>query len=122
MDLLSVVLCCTDASTTLRVTGELDVCSAHVLSDAVSRAVQIPGTVLALEMSGVGFIDCAGIGALLDVVSKLERLPVQLLLVNASPCVQAIIFHCGLSHRFDFVIDTAELPVLDLPLPRPASM
>jgi anti-anti-sigma factor len=48
-------------------TGELDVASVSVLTGHLEQPGAACGTRLVAEMSGLGFCDCAGLGALLGI-------------------------------------------------------
>ena len=78
--------------TLLKVVGELDVATAPVLGDACRRA----GSPLALDLSGVTFVDGTGIGSLADLAAAHP----EMVLVALSPMVERLIDLGGLADRF----------------------
>ena len=49
----------------VRVVGELDLASASWVRDRIARAAHNPAREVVVDLSGVSFVDCAGLGALL---------------------------------------------------------
>ena len=74
------------------VSGELDIASAVAMSDEVLRAAFVNGGRVELDLSGVTFIDCGGLRALLHL-----RRSVPVLIVAVSPAVQRIVARCDAS-------------------------
>ncbi|MDP9219911.1 MAG: STAS domain-containing protein [Actinomycetota bacterium] len=103
MILLNVVDASTDGAALFRVTGEVDMSTARLLSDAITAADLIPGSDVSLDMSGVAFMDCAGVAALVDIRGAFYQLGIQLRIVNPSRAVERIITLCGLCDYFCFV-------------------
>ncbi|PZS24956.1 MAG: hypothetical protein DLM59_20940 [Pseudonocardiales bacterium] len=111
---LSVVGSSSGGPTTLRVAGEIDVTTAQALRVAITGAAAVPGSELAVDMSGVTFIDCAGVDALVRAGDQLDRLCIQLQIVSPTLCVERILFLCELGHHFLFVYPVGRA-VLALP-------
>ena len=61
---LSVQLRCSSPVPVVAVGGELDLESGPCLAECLRSLLQARGPVLALDLAGVRFIDCAGVGAL----------------------------------------------------------
>jgi anti-anti-sigma factor len=55
----------------VRVVGELDLASAPELRDRIARAADDPTCEVVVDLSGVSFVDCAGLGALLTAQAQL---------------------------------------------------
>jgi anti-anti-sigma factor len=71
--------------------GELDVESGLYLAGWLRWLLQARGPVLALDLAGVRFIDCAGVGALVASFRAARQDGGQLLVVALSPCARRII-------------------------------
>lgn len=114
MILLNVIDASRDGDTLFRVAGEVDISTAQLLCDAVTSADVIPGSAVSLDMSGVAFMDCAGVAALVDIGDALYQLGIRLHINNPSPAVERIIMLCGLRDYFCFVylLEPASLQAL----------
>ena len=55
----------------VRVVGELDLASASWVRDRIARAAHNPAREVVVDLSGVSFVDCAGLGALLGAQTQL---------------------------------------------------
>ena len=77
--------------------GDLDIASASVLSTALAVLADLGSRRVVLDLSGVAFMDCAGLGALLDADT---RLPGGLVLVGPSAPVRRLLGLTGLTDRF----------------------
>ncbi|HEX5332944.1 MAG TPA: STAS domain-containing protein [Cellulomonas sp.] len=55
----------------VRVVGELDLASASWVRDRIARAARNPAREVVVDLSGVSFVDCAGLGALLSAQAQL---------------------------------------------------
>jgi anti-anti-sigma factor len=71
--------------------GELDVESGRWLVGWLRWLLQARGPVLALDLAGVRFIDCAGVGALVASCRAARQDGGRLLVVALSPCARRII-------------------------------
>ena len=71
--------------------GELDVESGPWLVGWLRWLLQACGPVLALDLTGVRFIDCAGVGALVASCRAARQDGGRLLVVALSPCARRII-------------------------------
>lgn len=88
--------------TFLTVNGELDVATADELRQAgVDALTPITGT-LRIDLSGVPFIDSAGLGALIGIRNAAGS-SVTVLVQNAQPQVRRVLEITGLDHIFESV-------------------
>jgi anti-anti-sigma factor len=76
--------------------GELDLESGPCLADWLRSLLRARGPVLALDLSGVRFIDCAGVGALLASCRAAREGGGRLFVVALSQCARRIIELTGL--------------------------
>lgn len=83
---------------------DLDVASAPVLASALRVLGDLGVPSVALDVSAVTFMDCGGLGALLDADARLEG---GLRLVRPSRAVLRLLSLVGLTGRFD----TTDVPV-----------
>jgi anti-sigma B factor antagonist len=88
------------------ISGEIDIQSGPQLRDQLLRAIRRHGARLALDLSGVTFIDCAGINALLAARRYAQLKGGWLRVIEASPRVQRVL---ALT-RLDHVLMPAALP------------
>ena len=71
--------------------GELDLESGPYLAGCLRSLLQARGPVLALDLTGVRFIDCAGVGALVASCRAARQGGGQLFVVALSPCARRIV-------------------------------
>jgi anti-anti-sigma factor len=71
--------------------GELDLGSGPCLAGCLRSLLQARGPVLALDLAGVRFIDCAGVGALVASCRAARQGGGQLFVVALSPCARRIV-------------------------------
>jgi anti-anti-sigma factor len=82
----------------IAVYGELDVATAPTLDDTLSRT---DGQAVQLDLSGVSFIDPAGLGALLAAKRDIDDRGGRLVIVNASWPVRRLAQLSGTSQDLD---------------------
>lgn len=75
----------------IEVRGEIDVCSSPQLRDQLLWVIHRHGARLTLDLGGVTFMDCAGIGALLATRRRAQFNGGWLRIGRASPRVQRIL-------------------------------
>ena len=81
-----------DTSIDVVLAGELDMAAAFWLEPQLEGLLDTPGIrTVALDLAGVGFVDSAGLGALLSIREQAERLGIQLTLVRMSAPVQSLL-------------------------------
>ncbi|MFY9932688.1 MAG: STAS domain-containing protein [Streptosporangiaceae bacterium] len=90
---MSVRLCIRpgDGGTVVAISGEVDVCTEAPLQQSLLRIIRECGAKLMLDMSGVSFIDCAGLRALLLTRRRAEMRGVFLRLIATSAAVRRVI-------------------------------
>lgn len=93
---LSMRLCPQSPVPTVGISGEIDVESGPCLAGWLRSLMRAWGPVLALDLTGVRFIDCAGVSALLATRRIALRDGGSLHVIAASPCVRRIIRITGL--------------------------
>ena len=89
---MSVTLCVRpgDAGATVAISGEVDVCMEDQLQHCLLQVIREYGARLALDMSGVSFMDCAGVRALLATQRRAEMRGGFLRLIATSTAVRRI--------------------------------
>jgi anti-anti-sigma factor len=87
-----------DASVEIRPAGDLDMAATFKLEPEVERFLAQDGVrQLVLDLTDVRFIDSAGIGALLAIRERAERLRVDLALTNVPAHVERLLELTGTS-------------------------
>jgi anti-anti-sigma factor len=89
---MTVTLCIRpgDGGTIVAISGEVDVCTEAALQQALLRIIRERGARLMLDVSGVSFMDCAGLRALLAARRRAEMCGGFLHLIAASAAVRRI--------------------------------
>ncbi len=80
-----------DGGTIVAISGEVDVCTEAPLQQALLRIIRECSARLMLDLSGVSFMDCAGLRALLATRRRAELRGGCLRLIAASAAVRRII-------------------------------
>lgn len=80
----------------LRLQGELDVASRDRLRSAISSALENHPPLLVVDLSGLAFIDCAGLSVLVWAHKHLAGRGHRLLITGANPAVQRLLHLTGL--------------------------
>jgi anti-sigma B factor antagonist len=88
---------CPGTPPVVKIGGEIDVLSAPDLREELLRLMRRRGPQLALDLSGVTFMDCAGIGALLATRRRAQLEGGWLRIVRASPPARRTIGLLGLA-------------------------
>ena len=78
--------------------GELDLCAAELLSQLHPDLLTRAASCVSVSLADVGFIDAAGIGALIRLRNELHRAGGRLLLTHAGDGVARVFRHAGLTH------------------------
>ena len=96
-----------------RVLGEVDVSSAEELQACVLRAYASSGTPVTLDLSGVRFMDCAGLNALLRIRARMfaPDLPRDLRLSGLTRQVARLLAVSGAAALFETSAPTQDLSV-----------
>ena len=79
-----------DGGTIVAISGEVDVCTEAPLQQALLRIIRERGARLMLDLSGVSFMDCAGLRALLATRRRAEMRGGFLRPIAASAAVRRI--------------------------------
>ena len=80
-----------DGGTIVAISGEVDVCTEAPLQQALLRIIRERSARLMLDLSGVSFMDCAGLRALLATRRRAELRGGCMRLIAASAAVRRII-------------------------------
>ena len=80
----------------LRLVGELDVGNRDLLRNAISRALEHAPRMLVVDLSGLGFMDCSGLGVLVKAHEQLTEDQRQLVITGSQPIVRRLIRVAGL--------------------------
>ena len=80
---------------TLRVDGDLDLASAPLLMDRAVPVLGPGGGELTVDLTGVGFCDSTGIGALIKLRQRCDQSGWRLRTVNLQPPVRRIVVDFG---------------------------
>jgi anti-anti-sigma factor len=86
------------------ISGEIDILTVPQLRERLLHVIRRHGPQLALDLSGVTFIDCTGINALLSVRRRAGLEGGSLRVLRASPCVRRVI---ELTHLAPVLMPTA---------------
>jgi anti-sigma B factor antagonist len=91
--IMSVTLCVRpgDGGTIVAIGGEVDVCTEAPLQQSLLRIIRECGAKLMLDVSGVSFMDCAGLRALLATRRRAELRGGYVRLIATSAAVRRII-------------------------------
>ena len=105
-----------DDGTVVVVSGEVDVCTEVSLQQALLRIMREHGARLLLDVSGVSFMDCAGLRALLMTRRLAAMRGGSVCLIAESPAVHRIIDLLGVRDVFPVCERLAELSAVLLSL------
>lgn len=61
-----------DSSTVLRLVGEIDLSSAHLLVEAIDEAIEGGATTIVLDFAGVTFVNSTGLGTMVAATKRLR--------------------------------------------------
>ena len=85
------VAVCPGVPLIVEIRGEIDVQSAPGLRDELLRVIRRHGSLLALDLAGVTFMDCAGINVLLATRRRAQLEEGSVRVIRASPRVRRTI-------------------------------
>jgi anti-anti-sigma factor len=91
-----------DASGAYRVTasGEFDATNRGSFLDCARLALDDPAcAALRVDLSGITFMDCSGMGALINISSECRARAITPTLYSSAPAVTRILTICGLDHE-----------------------
>ena len=75
----------------LRIRGELDLSTEQHLTWTVEQAIVQHCTVVAVDLTGVRFIDCSAVGTLVGAVHRLREVSGELVVTGVSPQVRRLL-------------------------------
>ena len=104
-----------DHGTTARVGGEIDVCVAEPLQDALLRIMRTHTPRLLLDLREVSFIDCAGLRALMLTRRRAALRGGSVHLIGASAAVRRVLDLAGLQDAFP-ICGPSETPMAMVPV------
>jgi anti-sigma B factor antagonist len=84
----------------MRVTGELDAATSPRLRRCLSELAELGAHDFALDLSGVTFIDCAGLGALVSAKKRMRSVGGDVRVVAASRNVRRVLTLTGFARVF----------------------
>ncbi len=84
----------------MRVTGELDAATAPRLRRCVSELAELGVDELLVDLGGVSFFDCAGLGALVSAKKRLRAVGGDVRVVSASRGVRRVLGLGGFAEAF----------------------
>jgi anti-anti-sigma factor len=95
------------------VVGEVDLATAQVLREGLLHVLRTrPPAVLDVDLSGVTFLDCAGIGALVAIHNAAVAGGCQMRVTGARPIVRRILDVTGLLSILTAPSDQAQRPAM----------
>ena len=100
------------------VSGELDHCSAHLLTDALAVLELSGARVWTLDAAGVTFCDGGGVTALLAVRRAAAGRGRDLYLVRTSHCIRRLVALVGLDDVLSVSTPAAPMSLVRVPLQR----
>jgi anti-sigma B factor antagonist len=84
----------------MRVTGELDAATAPRLRRCLSELAELGVDDFALDLGGVSFLDCAGLGALVSAKKRMRAVGGDVRVVSASRTVRRVLTLTGFARSF----------------------
>jgi len=91
------------STATVSVSGEFDLAVADDLSHVLHRALEERPKILVLDLSGVTFVDCAGVRAVLAAQRHVEAHGAQLSIIPAPERVHRVFVLAGVAATLPFV-------------------
>jgi anti-sigma B factor antagonist len=96
--------------TVIRVNGELDLHTSPQLREHVLGLVDDPPVRIALDLSGVGFMDSSSLGTLVTCLKRVRERDGRLVLVGVTGSPMKVFTLTGLDRVFDIVSSPDNLP------------
>jgi anti-anti-sigma factor len=90
------------SSVRLRLDGEVDVSTAHLVEDALLPALDLRCTRLIMDLADVEFMDSSGIRVLVVTRNALDERGAEMVIVDAKDHVRRVFELSGLSGAFTF--------------------
>jgi anti-anti-sigma factor len=105
---LVVVQAHTDGADILSLVGELDAATAARFVSQAGDALRGGAKRLFVELEGVGFVDSAGLAALLNVLRRATAQKARMVLVGTPPQVRDVLAQTRLDREFSFAPTIAD--------------
>jgi anti-anti-sigma factor len=90
------------SSVRLRLGGEVDLTTAHLVEDALSPALDLRCTRLIMDLADVEFMDSSGLRVLVVTRNALDERGAEMVIVDAKDHVRRVFELSGLSGAFTF--------------------
>lgn len=90
-------------TTTVSVSGELDLATVRHLEAALHQAFVAPPETLVLDLGDATFVDSTGVQAVLRLDRRAQATGVRLVIVPAPAPIQRVFELCGIDGRLPFV-------------------
>ncbi len=100
----------TDVADVLSLVGDLDVAAAPRFVTPAADALRAGAQRLLIELEGVGFVDSAGLAALLNVLRRATAAHAPMVLVGAQPQVRSVMAATRLDREFTFADTVTDAP------------
>lgn len=97
------------ATTSVALTGDVDIASAEAATGALRDALTGDATVVVLDLAGVTFMDSTGVHMVLDGSALARDRGVRLVVLPAAPEVHAVFGLAGVAHRVRFTASSGRL-------------
>lgn len=105
-DHVSIEVVSSPSCVTLRLSGEIDMSNAPSVHESAIYATRLNPR-LDMDVSGVTFMDCSGLHALLATQKRAELHGGHLRLIGPTPCVMRVLEITGVDGLFEIVTDDA---------------
>jgi anti-sigma B factor antagonist len=102
----------TDVADVLSLIGELDVVAAPRFVSQAAGALRTGAKRLFVELTGVSYVDSAGLAALLNVLRRATAAGAQVVLVGAPPQIRRLLDDTRLAREFVFAETVAHAEAL----------
>jgi anti-anti-sigma factor len=90
------------SSVRLRLSGEVDLSTAHLVEDALLPALDLRCTRLIVDLADVGFMDSSGLRVLVVTRNALDERGADMVIVDANHHLRRVFELSGLSSAFTF--------------------
>jgi anti-sigma B factor antagonist len=110
---ISVEVVSNDRGTAIAVAGELDLSTAGRVERELIRAEQAQPAILALDLTGLEFIDSTGLRLVIAADARARKEGRRLVVVAGPPAVHRVFRIALLDRRLEFVEDAESIPWAD---------
>jgi anti-sigma B factor antagonist len=99
----------TDAADVLSLVGDLDIAAAPRFVTQAADALRSGAKQLLIELDGVGFVDSAGLAALVNVLRRATAARAGLVLCGTQPQVLGVLARTRLEREFTFAASIEDI-------------